>query len=140
MPATFNSAVEWRNCNPSIEGGIASTCYDNVLNQQEVGVDCGGECAGCVCEHGDVECLCQNGFFDAASEMDVDCGGECTTPCPCALKVSGAVASVHNIDGEYAQIYGSSEYLHPSGARVSWAIGIWSVTNASGVVLFTHAG
>ena len=42
----------------------------------------------------------------------------------------------------YAQVYGTSEYLDLGGsdARVSWALGEWSVTNASGAVLFAHAG
>ena len=142
MPAAFNSAVEWRYCNPAIEDGLASTCYDNFLNQHEIGVDCGGECPGCVCEREDIECLCHNGIFDQESELDVDCGGDCDAPCPCALKISGTIAVDHNVAGNYAQVYGTSEYLDlgGSGARVSWALGEWSVTNASGAVLFAHAG
>jgi hypothetical protein len=50
------------------------TCSDNIRNQDEVGIDCGGVCNACVAATcADNE---QNG-----DEADVDCGGETCAPC-----------------------------------------------------------
>ncbi len=48
------------------------TCYDEVQNNGETGIDCGGpECQPCHCE---------NGILDADEEA-IDCGGDDCTPC-----------------------------------------------------------
>ncbi len=46
-------------------------CFDNQLDQDETGVDCGGSCA---------PCHCFNRIMDKGEES-ADCGGECM-PCP----------------------------------------------------------
>ena len=48
------------------------TCYDEIQNGQETGIDCGGpECLPCTCEDGIL-----NG-----DEVEVDCGGSCPKAC-----------------------------------------------------------
>ncbi|MBN1156924.1 hypothetical protein JXA85_04865 [Candidatus Woesearchaeota archaeon] len=48
------------------------SCFDNMKNQNEEGIDCGGPCKSCT--------LCENGFKDGEEE-GIDCGGDCK---PCA--------------------------------------------------------
>ena len=45
------------------------TCSDGILNQNEIGIDCGGVC---------IPCHCSNGIVDEnQGETNVDCGGPC---------------------------------------------------------------
>lgn len=53
------------------EGEVA-TCYDNIQNGNETGVDCGGSCTPCSTCYDNI----QNG-----NETGIDCGGSCS-PCP----------------------------------------------------------
>lgn len=48
------------------------TCFDEIQNGLETGIDCGGPCKACN--------LCSNGIMDG-NETGVDCGGSCG-PCP----------------------------------------------------------
>ncbi|MBT4825023.1 hypothetical protein HN695_00230 [Candidatus Woesearchaeota archaeon] len=72
------------------------SCFDNLQNQDESGVDCGGSCFPCeTCDDGlqnqneeDVDCggvcgdceTCFDGIINQ-DEEDVDCGGICSIPC-----------------------------------------------------------
>src|SRR5262249_12598815 len=74
---------------------ISGTCQDGVLNQKEVGKDCGGPCAPCpdgtTCSGNDADCqskhcdgtckapTCTDGIPNR-DEADTDCGGPCN-PC-----------------------------------------------------------
>ena len=49
-----------------------SSCIDNIMNGDEVGVDCGGQCPACF--------SCSDGILNG-NETGIDCGGECI-PCP----------------------------------------------------------
>ncbi len=78
----------------------APTCSDNVQNQDETGVDCGGTCTGegFTCDDGvgcstNADCtssFCSKGVCTGhctsgkreADETDVDCGGMECAPCP----------------------------------------------------------
>ncbi len=44
------------------------SCFDNIKNQNEEGIDCGGPCKSCT--------LCENGIMDEGEE-GIDCGGNC---------------------------------------------------------------
>lgn len=44
----------------------SETCVDGILNQDEVGIDCGGVCAACI--------TCVDGLLNG-DEEDIDCGG-----------------------------------------------------------------
>ena len=50
------------------------TCYDQIQNGDETGVDCGGSCPVCVVDS------CLNGIQDG-DETGVDCGGSCSYDC-----------------------------------------------------------
>lgn len=50
------------------------TCSDNIRNQGETGIDCGGPCDDC-------GQTCDNGLKDG-DETGVDCGGSCPNACP----------------------------------------------------------
>ena len=54
--------------------GADPTCTDNVQNQGETGVDCGGPCAACP--------TCNDGTLNG-NETGVDCGGPDCNACPC---------------------------------------------------------
>ena len=56
------------------------TCDDGVQNQNETGVDCGGDCT--VCE------TCTDGILNQ-DEIAIDCGGVCA-PCPIEYPQTGA--------------------------------------------------
>ncbi|MEM9143649.1 MAG: DUF4856 domain-containing protein [Bacteroidota bacterium] len=51
-----------------------ATCEDGIMNGNETGVDCGGDCAAC-----EVEPTCDDGIQNG-EETGVDCGGSCE-PC-----------------------------------------------------------
>jgi len=53
------------------EESTQPTCYDNIKNQDETGVDCGGSCDNCP--------TC-NDNIQNQGEVEVDCGGPCS-PC-----------------------------------------------------------
>ena len=71
---------------------VAATCSDNLLNQEESDIDCGGSCIGCSigqsCNvHADCasnycslgvcsEASCTDGVYNG-NEQGVDCGGNC---------------------------------------------------------------
>jgi len=71
-------------------------CFDNMLNGDESGIDCGGDCFPCHCLNGtqdgdesDVDCggscypcHCLNGLRDY-NESSIDCGADCL-PCSCS--------------------------------------------------------
>jgi|GEM_PF-1168166 len=48
-----------------------STCSDGIKNQNETGIDCGGNCAPC-----QIEPTCNDGIQNG-NETGVDCGGDC---------------------------------------------------------------
>ncbi len=63
-----NSFCLGTSCSPA-----DPSCDDGIMNGNETGIDCGGDCTPCpTCDDG-----IQNG-----TETDVDCGGACT-PCNC---------------------------------------------------------
>lgn len=49
------------------------TCFDNIKNGEETGVDCGGGCGTCF--------TCRDGIQNQGEE-GVDCGGPCSLVCP----------------------------------------------------------
>ena len=55
--------------------GPLPTCYDNIQNQGETGVDCGGPCHECENQ----EPTCDDGIKNQ-DETGIDCGGKCP-PC-----------------------------------------------------------
>mgnify|MGYP006253024745 CR=1 FL=1 len=58
-------------------GGSAPTCDDGIMNGNETGVDCGGDCDACP--------TCDDGIMNG-NETGVDCGGDCdacVTPAEC---------------------------------------------------------
>ncbi len=82
---------------PPVEQSLAAaTCHDNIMNQNETEVDCGGPCAPCqTCDDGiqnqgetGVDCggpcapcqTCDDGIQNQ-NETGIDCGGVCK-PCP----------------------------------------------------------
>ncbi len=58
---------------------VEETCYDNIKNQNEVGVDCGGTCSPCV-----VEETCYDRIKNQ-DETSTDCGGVCG---PCEIETT----------------------------------------------------
>ncbi len=58
-------------------------CYDNILNQDEEGVDCGGSCGPCA--------TCTDGILNHG-ETDIDCGG----PCPSCGTCFDGVQNCHD--------------------------------------------
>jgi hypothetical protein len=85
------------DCSDDMDVALASSCDDGVRNGDEVSVDCGGSCSGCVdgslCTS-DADCaskVCSAGKCSEPScadrvhnrdETGVDCGGGCTDRCP----------------------------------------------------------
>ncbi len=61
------------NCAPCNNG---FPCDDGILNGTEIGVDCGGECLPCF----PAQSLCFDGVQNGG-EQGIDCGGPCTLPC-----------------------------------------------------------
>ncbi len=77
------------------------TCTDEIMNQDETGIDCGGSlCMPCTCMDGimnndetDIDCggddceacrneTCQDGIQNQ-DEIGIDCGGDICVPCTC---------------------------------------------------------
>ncbi|MFT5973598.1 MAG: hypothetical protein ACI9A8_002369, partial [Cryomorphaceae bacterium] len=52
---------------------IEPTCFDEVKNQGEVGIDCGGPCPDCLP-------TCDDRVLNG-TEQFIDCGGEDCVPC-----------------------------------------------------------
>ena len=72
--AVFSSAFFLASC-LNDDNKIPDNCYDGVLNNGEINIDCGGPNCN-ECDH------CTNGIFEAdRGETWVDCGGECPV-CP----------------------------------------------------------
>lgn len=67
-----NKPVEIQRCNYVTR---PATCFDNLQNSGEEGIDCGGLCVPCP--------SCSDGIRNQ-DEIDVDCGGLCA---PCIKKV-----------------------------------------------------
>ncbi len=61
-------------------GGPCPSCFscsDGIQNQGEEGIDCGGPCLPCAnCNDGKANC------HDGSCELGVDCGGPCPNTCP----------------------------------------------------------
>lgn len=77
--------------------GEQPTCYDNIQNQGETGVDCGGPCTACETCYDNI----QNG-----DETGIDCGGSCA---PCAVPENCAAPT---------GIYASA--ITRSSAQLNW--------------------
>jgi len=58
-------------------GGTDISCFDNIMNQNETGIDCGGSCKACM--------SCTDGMQNQ-EETGVDCGG----PCPSCAIIPGS--------------------------------------------------
>src|SRR3989344_1826920 len=54
---------------------VKASCFDNIQNQNETGVDCGGPCPACKTETKILE-TCFDGIQNQ-DEEDIDCGGKC---------------------------------------------------------------
>merc|ERR1719183_2983666 len=54
VPDTTSSCMSYETCTYAwhLKQGELGTCYDNVKNGDEVGVDCGGSCPDCVINGG----------------------------------------------------------------------------------------
>ena len=55
---------------------VQATCFDNIQNGNETGVDCGGNCTPCVVA------TCNDGIQNG-NETGVDCGGNCPSCATC---------------------------------------------------------
>ena len=75
---------------------IAETCQDNILNQDEEDVDCGGVCAPCVIAP--LAETCQDNIKNQDKE-GVDCGGVCS-PCVIAPPAETCQDNIQNQDEE----------------------------------------
>lgn len=62
------------NKDDSTDPELTETCSDGIQNQNETGIDCGGDCDPCA--------TCSDGIQNQ-NETGIDCGGECD-PCPTA--------------------------------------------------------
>jgi len=71
LPAT--GCPEGEECNDANACVAAPTCNDNIKNQGETGVDCGGPCDAC-------PETCNDGIKNQ-DETGVDCGGGCVAGC-----------------------------------------------------------
>ncbi|MDD4351844.1 MAG: S-layer homology domain-containing protein [Candidatus Gracilibacteria bacterium] len=69
-------------------GTCVESCTDNILNQDETSVDCGGICDPCP--------TCSDGIKNQ-DETAVDCGGVCS---PCAAAVATCTDGIKNQDEE----------------------------------------
>ncbi len=87
-------------------------CSDNILNQNEMGVDCGGYCVPCSsCDDGE-----QN-----VSETGIDCGGLCTS-CEPACSVPPATVEFtlfpEAIPAGYPGSQSGSGYYSPNSSEI----------------------
>ena len=140
--------VEWRYCDPTTEGGLATSCFDGVQNGDEACIDGGGSsCPPCSCPPGDVACLCHDGMLSPGEQM-ADCGGPCN-PCECTFRVVGTGwpaitgGSPFSIDGEYAQVSGTNTFQMNSAnfdINVTWSAGLWIVTTTGAGEVYSRAG
>jgi hypothetical protein len=60
----------WRDC------VYTPTCYDEIQNQGELGVDCGGPCPTCSINETEKLPTCDDGIKNQ-DELGIDCGGSC---------------------------------------------------------------
>ncbi len=51
---------------------VVANCTDSIMNQNETGIDCGGECSVCVVGN------CSDNIMNQ-DEIGIDCGGECNS-------------------------------------------------------------
>lgn len=82
------------------------TCRDEILNQGEVGTDCGGPCRPCP--------SCFDGIRNR-DEVDVDCGGSCL-PCDVLYENRTHVSWIASVDG-----FISSVRFSPDGSFIAVA-------------------
>ncbi|WP_411030284.1 family 16 glycosylhydrolase [Spongiimicrobium sp. 3-5] len=88
---------------------VAASCTDNLMNGNEVGMDCGGDCPPCT--------TCNDGVQNG-NETGVDCGGDCTNcPEPISLPSTG-YQSPMTYDG-YDLVW-ADEFSGPSLSSEKW--------------------
>lgn len=77
---------------------VGPNCFDEILNQTETNIDCGGPCAACAT-------FCTNGIQDHG-ETGVDCGGACAACCtpPANDSICGAVTMTLCSSGTLAAV------------------------------------
>jgi hypothetical protein len=79
-------------------------CTDEVQNQKETGVDCGGPCMPCN--------SCNNGKTDG-EETGVDCGGKCS---PCTAPCDGLASGItYTLNSQSFNGYSTSQQLSGNG-------------------------
>lgn len=115
-------------------------CTDNEQNQNETGVDCGGDCPPCE--------TCSDGIKNQ-DEVEVDCGGVCPL-CPIEYPVTGTFGQnvLNNPDTIFlAQQTYSFRAIIPEQSSllvhfnlVSGAIWFYHPTNNEGWSISTYAG
>ncbi len=65
----------------TFEEEMNATCEDGILNQDETGIDCGGEiCEACEVTEPEVVETCEDGILNQ-DETGIDCGGEICEAC-----------------------------------------------------------
>ena len=78
-----NTCNTTRNKPPDLQECIYfGTCFDEIQNGKETGIDCGGPCRPCPGHEGEPNCF--DGLrncHDGECEQDVDCGGVCSAKC-----------------------------------------------------------
>lgn len=79
-------------CSDDDDATVNPTCFDNVQNGDETGVDCGGSCEPC-----EVAATCDDGIQNG-DEEGVDCGGSSCGPCSTAI--DNPATYVFERDGE----------------------------------------
>lgn len=74
-----------------------SDCADGVMNGNETGIDCGGECAACA--------TCTDGIMNG-DETGVDCGGSCSA-CAAGLQEKEYQSSGTNVAPLLTALFGT---------------------------------
>jgi hypothetical protein len=114
------------SCGPGkFDKSLYGNCSDEVKNQGEEDVDCGGHCVPCAnCSDGE-----KNG-----SETGVDCGGSdcpsCAPPCTVAASSVEYTISIPNLSSDYI----NDDNISGSGSFQSSSSVVYFYTSGSGVV------
>jgi len=91
------------NCNESVcvEPVVAETCFDEIKNQDETGVDCGGSCSGCVEGFSclvDSDCLSLNCVSGVCQPVTQTCFELSGIICRSTENCTGSILSSRNGD------------------------------------------